>query len=462
MRKHIALVAGLAFYWPYFRNSYFGYFFSSDKGLSLPALEIFLVMMICGIVAWWRSSLVESMFYKTSRWVLAAGTATTLLLYADVLLPSIAIVDFMAALFVGVMSSILPMAWLYYCVGEEKALRATVAGDTALSLFISFVVTSFNAPFPLWASALYPLFPLISALCWAWGTGGKGTKARTSFGTLKSTGTMIAVGLFVFGVSVVAGTYTTGVSDFSDNHTNVRLVLSLASTLLLAIALRMGSSHPSTVVIVWGIAFVYVFAGILAAMLFGPLWTNVAADIIIVGRLTIWTLFWLLLADMSLSERISPATLGGVFVLLRGASSLATDFSSLLDFPVMAESAYKVVFLLILLILLGCSLAFMVQNGKRNSRGDASKSIVAMLGQGEAFDRASVCACLAEDFRLTDRESAVLMLLSQGHTVKKIAETLFLSESTIRSHTKNLYRKLGCHTKQEVIDLVNRGGKTAE
>lgn len=165
---------------------------------------------------------------------------------------------------------------------------------------------------------------------------------------------------------------------------------------------------------------------------------------------------------MSLSERISPATLGGVFVLLRGASSLATDFSSLLDFPVMAESAYKVVFLLILLILLGCSLAFMVQNGKRNSRGDASKSIVAMLGQGEAFDRASVCARLAEDFRLTDRESAVLMLLSQGHTVKKIAETLFLSESTIRSHTKNLYRKLGCHTKQEVIDLVNRGGKTAE
>ena len=114
-------------------------------------------------------------------------------------------------------------------------------------------------------------------------------------------------------------------------------------------------------------------------MLFGPLWTNVAADIIIVGRLTIWTLFWLLLADMSLSERISPATLGGVFVLLRGASSLATDFSSLLDFPVMAESAYKVVFLLILLILLGCSLAFMVQNGKRNSRGDASKSIVARL-----------------------------------------------------------------------------------
>ena len=41
-----------------------------------------------------------------------------------------------------------------------------------------------------------------------------------------------------------------------------------------------------------------------------------------------------------------------------------------------------------------------------------------------------------------------------GNTVARIAEQLFISENTVRTHTKRIYTKLDVHKKQELIDLV--------
>jgi len=43
---------------------------------------------------------------------------------------------------------------------------------------------------------------------------------------------------------------------------------------------------------------------------------------------------------------------------------------------------------------------------------------------------------------LTDREIEILEHLAKGHTLAIIAEQLHLSLETIRSHKKNIYRKL--------------------
>lgn len=42
-----------------------------------------------------------------------------------------------------------------------------------------------------------------------------------------------------------------------------------------------------------------------------------------------------------------------------------------------------------------------------------------------------------------------------GYTMQRIAELQYISQNTVRSHTKGLYRKLGCHSKQEVIEMVS-------
>lgn len=456
MRKRIAVICGLAFYWPYFRNSYFGFFFATSSGLSYPIVVLFASMVVCGLLIQRHESLLTKLIIGSSRWMLVLAGVTTTLLYIQVFLPSSSVMTYLCALALGAISLIIPASWAFFCIGEEKVLQKTLPLDVALSLFFSFVITSFNVPFATWIPVIYPLFPVTSALFWAWGTNWRGAKSREYFGRTQAREPLIMVGVFVLGVSVVAGIYTTGVSNFSTDHTNVRLILSIASTLMLAIAMGFARNRPRLVLVVWIVAFLYVFAGIMAALIFGENWTDLAADVIIVGRLTIWTLFWLLLTNTAIVDRASPCRLMGLFACFRGASALATDFSSLMNLEL--GTGLKVVLLVVLLVLLGCAFAFMSQNSGFPQREDKAESLVSMLGRDDSFDRAEVCARIASAYDLTDRESAVLILVSQGNTVKKIAELLFLSESTVRTHTKNLYRKLGCHSKQEVIDFVNEGG----
>ena len=77
------------------------------------------------------------------------------------------------------------------------------------------------------------------------------------------------------------------------------------------------------------------------------------------------------------------------------------------------------------------------------------------------FDEQSLkqrCSDLAQRYAITDSERAVMELLSQGMTFSAAAKELTLSENTVRSHSKSIYRKMGIHTKQELIDIV--GGKS--
>lgn len=57
-------------------------------------------------------------------------------------------------------------------------------------------------------------------------------------------------------------------------------------------------------------------------------------------------------------------------------------------------------------------------------------------------------------YGLSNRETDVLELIIRGRDVARMAETLFVSENTVRSHCKNLYRKLDVHNRQQVFDLV--------
>lgn len=57
-------------------------------------------------------------------------------------------------------------------------------------------------------------------------------------------------------------------------------------------------------------------------------------------------------------------------------------------------------------------------------------------------------------FGLTDREAEVLRLLLAGRSRARIAQGLGISENTVNSHALALYRKLGVHNRQELLDLL--------
>jgi DNA-binding NarL/FixJ family response regulator len=52
---------------------------------------------------------------------------------------------------------------------------------------------------------------------------------------------------------------------------------------------------------------------------------------------------------------------------------------------------------------------------------------------------------------LTQRELEVLKGIVAGHTDRKIAESLFISQHTVRTHIKSLYRKLDVSSKSQAV-----------
>lgn len=53
--------------------------------------------------------------------------------------------------------------------------------------------------------------------------------------------------------------------------------------------------------------------------------------------------------------------------------------------------------------------------------------------------------------RLTKRENEILQLLAKGMNRNEIAAELFISDETVKMHTKNLYRKLKAKNKIDAL-----------
>jgi DNA-binding NarL/FixJ family response regulator len=60
--------------------------------------------------------------------------------------------------------------------------------------------------------------------------------------------------------------------------------------------------------------------------------------------------------------------------------------------------------------------------------------------------------------RLTERELEVLRLMAQGSTNIEIADSLFVSERTVKSHVGSIFTKLGARDRAAAIVLAFRAG----
>lgn len=87
----------------------------------------------------------------------------------------------------------------------------------------------------------------------------------------------------------------------------------------------------------------------------------------------------------------------------------------------------------------------------------AHKATGAAPAEPPIIDRLSKrCLQLSELYGLSSRETEVMELIARGFTGPAIAEQLFISENTMRTHNKRIYAKLGIHKKQELLELLDR------
>ena len=62
---------------------------------------------------------------------------------------------------------------------------------------------------------------------------------------------------------------------------------------------------------------------------------------------------------------------------------------------------------------------------------------------------------VCEQYKLTPREKEFIELIYSGKSNKEIAETLFLSESTVKTHIYNIFRKMDVKNRVGVICIIN-------
>ena len=107
----------------------------------------------------------------------------------------------------------------------------------------------------------------------------------------------------------------------------------------------------------------------------------------------------------------------------------------------------------------------------KNVKRDELTNIIQHVMRDQAFLDPSITARIFDHVRkdenvyesktrtlLTLRELEVLRCLVSGHTDSIIAESLYISEHTVRSHIKNIYRKLKVSSRSQAVSkaLQNR------
>ena len=76
--------------------------------------------------------------------------------------------------------------------------------------------------------------------------------------------------------------------------------------------------------------------------------------------------------------------------------------------------------------------------------------------RGECDMENIICNPAQKITGLTTQETNVAKLIAENLTNDKIAETLFISEQTAKTHRRNIMTKLNCHNTPDLIQIIKR------
>ena len=70
----------------------------------------------------------------------------------------------------------------------------------------------------------------------------------------------------------------------------------------------------------------------------------------------------------------------------------------------------------------------------------------------------SVRTASVERLGLTPRELEILGLIAEGLSTREIAERLFVSENTVKTHSSRLFAKLGARRRTQAVQIAKEAG----
>ena len=186
---------------------------------------------------------------------------------------------------------------------------------------------------------------------------------------------------------------------------------------------------------------------------------SVALGALTVGAQMFSVLTW---ATLAIIAARNPS--GGIAALGQGfcASNLgATTGVVLGHLPVAADAAGADVRLLLFALVAAAFVGYVWIGLKDFSFSAAIRGVKPVEEvEAPAAPEAAIdtrCAHLASVHGLTEREGEVFALLARGRNGAFIQEECRVTRNTAKTHIRHIYQKLGVHTQQELIDLVESG-----
>ena len=140
-----------------------------------------------------------------------------------------------------------------------------------------------------------------------------------------------------------------------------------------------------------------------------------------------------------------PANIGFTLGLALGITAIGANIPDL---------ARLYIPLLLVALFILTALFFLPFDNESKTAGYHTLALVD-LHESQADTLNKTCESIAARFKLSPRESEVLTYLVRGRNAKHIAEKLYLSESTVKTHISNIYRKVGVHSQQELLDALD-------
>ncbi len=192
-----------------------------------------------------------------------------------------------------------------------------------------------------------------------------------------------------------------------------------------------------------------------AGFLFLPLqepWNVIGTAVHQLGYQYFYIVFWALWSALSLREGIPTGWMGcwGLFSIQFGqfvGSAVAAAVLGLIGnaFQMAMLSLFIVFFILIIAL-------FVIGSGSTSTGWGFVQPIEENGNDTDQFEQK--VSRLAHEHNLSPREEEVFLLLAKGRNRAYIRNEFLIGNETVKSHVKNIYRKLGVHSQQELIDLV--------
>ena len=251
------------------------------------------------------------------------------------------------------------------------------------------------------------------------------------------------------------------ITDFSGDATVASKMVSAAAGAVLSgavlVALVMCRRVETGMVVSFSLLAAVYLAVLSVMVLQGGGASSIARRMLIADEHGVELLVWVALARVVRSRASSPIGSGSLYLTTVVALPWALSFdafyltglNSAIDFEAIAVPILVVASFAAAL----ASMAFLILQLLRGQ--GASEQTAATEGvPGTDWEHALIERALARH-GLTPRELEVATYVYRGYSAKNTADLLSVSEPTVKSYTSKVYRRLGIHSKQELIALVD-------